>query len=51
VFDGIPGGHFIVRAQTRISSVRADVALRANGAVRLQLVLPGRRGGGGVIRE
>ena len=46
VFDGIPGGHYILRAQTRAASVRADVSVRANGAARVQLVLPGRLIGG-----
>ena len=46
VFDGIPGGHYILRAQTRVASVRAEALVRANGAVRVQLVLPGRRIGG-----
>ncbi len=48
IFEGIPGGHYIVRAQTRTASVRAEVSLRANGVERVQLVLPGRRDGGNV---
>jgi len=43
VFDGIPGGHYILRAQTRVASVRAEAAVRQDGAARIQLVLPGRR--------
>lgn len=43
VFEGIPGGHYIVGARTRTASVRAEALVRQDGAVRVQLILPGRR--------
>ena len=48
VFDGIPGGHFVLRAQTRVGSTRGEATVRANGSARVQLVLTGRRGGGDI---
>lgn|GEM_PF-5001496 len=43
VFDGIPGGYYVVAAQTRTSAVRTRIGVRENGAVRVQLVLPRQR--------
>lgn len=43
IFDGIPGGRYVVVARTRVSEVSTRVALRENGAVRLRIVMPGRR--------
>ncbi len=47
IFDAIPGGRYVVSATTRVSAVRTQLAVRQEGAVRLRMVLPGRRGGGG----
>jgi len=44
VFDGIPGGRYVVSATTRTAAVRTQVALRAEGVARIRLVLPRPRG-------
>jgi len=43
VFNGAPAGRYVVAAQTRLSAVREQVAVRQDAAVRVRLVLPGRQ--------
>jgi len=47
-FNDVPAGRYIVMAMTReLGGARAETRLEDGGAVRLELVLQGHRGGGG----
>lgn len=43
LFNNVPAGRYIVSTVTRRGSVRIEVAVRADGAVRVRLVLPAQR--------
>jgi len=43
IFEGIPGGRYVIAAQHRIGAVRQQVGVREDGAIRVRLILPGRR--------
>jgi hypothetical protein len=47
VFDNVPAGRYSVSTVTRQGSARAQIAVRADDAVRVRLALQGRRGGRG----